>query len=75
MLFIIIILLLASVVLAGANLYFLFKGKDVQRRKYIDQNKEIFGTHNEGCSMDTHKILNFYSPSDMGLENDERKIY
>lgn len=67
MLVVIICLLIVSIALAATNIYFIFKNKNFKNRKFIDENKEIFGTHNEGCSLDDHKILQFYSSDDMGL--------
>lgn len=62
-----IFLLLLCLALAILNIYFVFKNKNFNKRKYIDRNKEIFGTHNEGCSLDDHKSLHFYSSNDMGI--------
>lgn len=63
-----IVLILVCVALAISNVFLVFKDKPFNKRKYINENKKIFGTHNEGCSLDDHKTLHFYSSNDLGID-------
>lgn len=61
------ILTLFSIIIAGLYIYFSFRNKSRQSRKFIESHKEIYGIDNSGSSLDEHETFQFFSSDQMGL--------